>query len=95
MSNLKKTSELNFDGLVIVDTLPLIRFNNAVQICKEIARRKKILAFWKIDVNNQVINIYTKIENENEAKNIINKFESEYMSIIAKQNKIINHKHKK
>ena len=94
MSNVKKMSTLNVEELVVVYTMPLFCFNKAVEVCKEVARRTNILAFWKIDENNKVINIYSKKEYENKAKNIINQFENEYKSIIAKRNKIMYHKHK-
>ena len=78
MSNVKKMSTLNVEELVVVYTMPLFCFNKAVEVCKEVARRTNILAFWKIDENNKVINIYSKKEDENEAKKIINQFENEY-----------------
>lgn len=80
--------------IVVIKTLPLIEFNKAVYMCKELANIKKIFAFWKIDDNIPEVHIYTKKENEAEAKYILNRFEIEYMSILRKRNKIVNHRHR-
>ena len=95
MDNFSKTQKLNISKrIVVIKTLPLIEFNKAVYMCKELANTKKIFALWKISDNIPQVHIYTKKENEAEAKYILNRFEFEYMSILRKRNKIVNHRHK-
>lgn len=94
MNDLSQKKQNKSKEVVRIKTLPLVQFNKAVYMCKELANRKKIFAFWKIDNNNPEIHIYTKKENENEAKYIINQFESEYELILRKRDSIVNHRHK-
>lgn len=95
MNSLSRIKKHNKSKEVVrIKTLPLIQFNKAVYMCKELANRKNIFAFWKIDDDNPEINIYTKKEDENEANYIINQFESEYELIIRKRDRIVNHRHK-
>ena len=43
MDNFSKTQKLNISKrIVVIKTLPLIEFNKAVYMCKELANTKKI-----------------------------------------------------
>ena len=94
MNDLSKKKQNKSKEVVRIKTLPLVQFNKAVYMCKELANTKKIFALWKISDNIPEVHIYTKKENEAEAKYILNRFEFEYMSILRKRNKIVNHRHK-
>lgn len=61
MDNFSKTQKLNISKrIVVIKTLPLIEFNKAVYMCKELANTKKIFALWKISDNIPEVHIYTK-----------------------------------